>query len=302
MLWNASYNINNPKVVTCGSYIANADIGGKQAYVFDSKGTTYPIETTQSIIDVNVGNQGVIGLTVEGEDYNQIQLYNAITNTKLVEKQTVVQNDGYPVDVALSNDAKKMVSSYVRIENGVLESDVGFFNFTGVGDNYIDKLVGGEKFSQLIAHDVKFLGNDTVLICTDKGFSMYEMEEIPSKLTSKTFDQEIQSMFYTNEYVGYIVKSEKENSKGKMLLYNRKGKAILTKEIKFNYENVAMYGQDIIFTTETDIYIVETNGRIKFKYKSNNPFVNLLPSSGKNEYMLITDHEIQHIKLVEEKK
>lgn len=304
VLWNASYNINNPKAVTCGGYVGVADIGGKQAYVIDSKGTTYTVTTTLPIIDVNLGSQGVIALNVEGEDYDQVLLYNATANssTELVKMQTTVQSNGYPVDIAISKDAKKLVRSLVNIENGVLESDVGFFNFTSVGDNYEDQLVGVDKNEQTIAHDVVFLGNNTVLICTDKGFVLYEMEEIPSKLVKKDFDHEIQSMFYTDQYFGYIIKTEKEHSKGKLLLYNRKGKNILTKEINFDYKMVQMYGEDIVFTTESDIRILETSGRTKFKYKLKTPFVSLLPSTGKNEYILVTDYSIEHIKLVEEKR
>lgn len=300
VLWNASYDVKNPKAVVCEGYVAVADIGGKQAYSFNSKGTTYTLSTTLPIIDVSISHQGVLCVTVEGEDYNQILLYDSITGKKLVEKQTSVQTNGYPVDVAISNDAKKLVCSYVRVENGVLETDVGFYNFNEVGDNYEDQLVGAIPYQQEVVHDVLFLGSNTVLLCSDKGFSLYEMLEKPSEILTVAFDAEIDSMFNTDKYFGFVSKNNDEEGKRQLLLYNLKGKKVLTKDITFDYESVKMSGDDIIFNSETEIRIIETDGNLKFKSSLETPIVSIMPSNDKDEYILIDDQNIDHIKLVED--
>ena len=302
VLWNASYDVKNPKVVVCEGYVAVADIGGKQAYSIDSKGNTYELITTLPIIDVSISRQGVVCVIVEGDDYNQIELYYSSTGSKLVGKQTSVQSNGFPVDVAISNDATKLVCSYVRIEKGILESDIGFYNFNEVGENYEDHLVGVIPDQQTVVHDVVFLDTNTVLIGSDKGFSLYEMLEIPSEILTETFDDEIESMFYTDKYFGFISKDSENEDTKQLLVYNLKGKNILKKDITFDYESVQMSGEDIIFNTETEIQIIETNGNLKFKYSLETPIVNIMPSNDKDEYILINDQDIVHIKLVEEKK
>jgi hypothetical protein len=300
VLWNASYDVKNPKAVVCDGYVAVADIGGKQAYTFNNKGTTYTLSTTLPIIDVSISHQGVLCVTVEGEDYNQVLLYDSATGIELVKKQTAVQTNGYPVDVAISNDATKLVCSYVRVENGVLETDIGFYNFNDVGDNYEDQLVGAIPYQQLVVHDVLFLGSNTVLLCSDKGFSLYEMLEKPSEIVTVTFDGEMESMFYTDKYFGFVSKNSDEEGKIQLLLYNLKGKRILTKDITFDYESVQMSGEDIIFNSETEIRIIETDGNLKFKYTLETPIVSIMPSNDKDEYILINDQKIDHIKLVED--
>lgn len=302
LLWNASYDVKNPKAIVCEGYVAVADIGGKQAYSFDSKGTTYELTTTLPIIDVSISRQGVLCVIVEGDDYNQILLYDSNTGSKLAEKQTAVQTNGLPVDVALSNDATKLVCSYVRIEKGVLESDIGFYNFNKVGENYEDNLVGVIRDQQTIVHDVVFLDNNTILMSSDKGFSLYEMLEIPSEILTETFDNEIESMFYTDKYFGFIIKDSENEDTKQLVLYNLKGKNILKKDITFDYESVQMSGEDIIFNTETEIQIIETNGNLKFEYITETPIINIMPSNDKDEFILINDQDVVHIKLVEEKK
>ena len=302
VLWNASYDVKNPKAVVCEGYVAVADIGGKQAYTFNSKGTTYELTTTLPIIDVGISRQGVLCVTVEGEDYNQILLYDSSTGIELVVKQTSIQENGYPVDVAISNDAKKLVCSYVRIKNGVLESDVGFYNFDEVGENYEDQLVGIIPDQQTVVHDVVFLDTNTILLCSDKGFSLYEMFEKPREILTKTFDGEIASLFYTDKYFGFISKDSANEGSKKLLLYNLKGKKILTKDITFDYESVQMSGEDIIFNTEAEIQIIDTNGNLKFKYTLETPIISIMPGNDKDEYILIDDQNIVHIKLVEDKK
>lgn len=304
LLWNASYDVKNPKAVVCEEYVAVADIGGKQAYSFDRTGTTYALTTTLPIIDVSVSRQGVLCVNVEGDDYNQILMYDSATGKNIVKKQTTVQTNGFPVAVALSNNATKLVCSYVRIEKGVLESDIGFYNFTKVGDNYEDKLVGIIQDQQTVVHDVVFLDNNTILMSSDKGFSLYEMLEKPSEILTKTFDVEIDSMFYTDKYFGIISKDKDSKNDGtkQLLLYDLKGKNILKKDITFDYESVQMSGEDIIFNTETEIQIIESDGNLKFKYSFESPIVSIMPSNDKDEYILINDQDIVHIKLVEEKK
>lgn len=302
VLWNASYDVKNPKAVVCEGYVAVADIGGKQAYTFNSKGTTYELPTTLPIIDVAISRQGVLCVTVEGEDYNQILLYDSATGSELVAKQTSIQENGYPVDSAISNDAKKLVCSYVRIKNGVLESDVGFYNFNEVGDNYEDKLVGIIPDQQTVVHDVVFLDTNTILLCSDKGFSLYEMLEKPNEIITKTFDGEIDSLFYTDKYFGFISKDSANEGSKKLLLYNLNGKKVLTKDITFDYEAVQMSGEDIIFNTEAEIQIIDTNGNLKFKNTLETPIISIMPSNDKDEYILIDDQNIVHIKLVEDKK
>ncbi|WP_310602233.1 DUF5711 family protein [Anaerosporobacter sp.] len=301
-LWNASYDIKNPKVVVCEKYVAVADIGGKQAYTYNSKGTAYQLTTTLPIIDVSVSHQGVICVTLEGEDYNHIQYYDSNTGKNLVDKKTFVQTNGYPVDIGIATDARKMVCSYVRIENGVLESDIAFYNYTNVGDNFEEHFVGGVKDQQSVVHDVVFLNKNAVLLCSDKGFKLYEMLEIPYETLTKTFDEEMDSMFYTDKYFGFIIRSSGSEDVKQLLLYNLKGKCILKKDITFDYTTVQMSGEDIIFNTETEIRIMKIDGQLKFNYSLETPILSIMPCNDKDEYILINDQSIDHIKLVEEKK
>lgn len=63
-----------------------------------------------------------------------------------------------------------------------------------------------------------------------------------------------------------------------------------------------MSGEDIIFNTEAEIQIIDTNGNLKFKYTLETPIISIMPSNDKDEYILIDDRNIVHIKLVEDKK
>ncbi|HEX3076796.1 MAG TPA: DUF5711 family protein [Lachnospiraceae bacterium] len=301
VLWNASYDMRHPQIAICKSYIAIADIGYKQLNVYDGKGNEYPITTTLPIIDVAVAEQGVVAVTVEGEDYNQVLLYYALTGEVLVQTQTGVQDEGYPIDIAISHDAKKMVSDYFVIQGGVIETDVSFYNFSDVGDNKESQLVGGIKKPKIVTQDVEFINNTTVLLCEENGFSVYRMKEIPSEIFSKTYKREIASIFYTDEYVGCILKNEDEKEGNQLLLYNIDGKKEVDRSIKFGYTNVQMSGEDIIFNTENNIVILDTNGNTKFKYTFDREISYVMPVNDRDEYVVIDDQNIEQIRLVEGK-
>ena len=50
------------------------------------------------------------------------------------------------VAMALSQDGRKLVTSYLSLGNGKLESWVTFYNFGDVGQNYVDNMVGSYSF------------------------------------------------------------------------------------------------------------------------------------------------------------
>ena len=103
-IWDVSYELKNPKAVACGDYVAIADIGEKEIWVFDGSEKGTCIETDAPIVQVAVANQGVVAAVLQNNQEAQINIYDPYDRNQQCKVQitTSTDSDGYPVSIALS--------------------------------------------------------------------------------------------------------------------------------------------------------------------------------------------------------
>ena len=67
------------------------------------------------------------------------------TGNILVENKVSAAKDGYPVEIALSNDGTTLIVSYLHVQSGALASNVVYYNFGDAGREEKNNQVAGEK-------------------------------------------------------------------------------------------------------------------------------------------------------------
>lgn len=298
-IWNGSYNMNNPTIHICGEYAAVADIGGEEIYVFNGKDSGTEIKVLNNIIQIDVGMQGIIAVAMENGDSNLINIYDPYQSGDMlrVEIPTSVNEDGFPVDIALSPDGQKLVTGFVNLSDGVLENKVTFYNFDEVGQNDINRQTGMINLEDVLVSKIEFLDNDTICIYTENGFLLYSMRQRQEEIANITFEETIKSVMSTENYIGIVLEEYSGADKYRLVVYNTKGKKILDQELDFDYDIVQMTNTDIIFNSDLDCTIIRLNGKEKFKKNFDQPIQAILPCDGNRKYYLINDYSIQEIQL-----
>lgn len=298
LLWNGSYEMKNPIADTCGKYVVIADRGNKSIHIYNGKGQVGSITTLYNIIKVEVASQGVVAALMEEGEANYISLYD-VDGTVLSDKITNVNNEGYPIDITLSNDGEKLVISYFAVTKGKLISTVAFFNFGEVGQNYTDRFVGGYEFEEAIVPRVTFLNNDTVCVYKDNGFLLYTMAEIPNMIHEESIpDSTIKSVLYNSKYTGIVLEASDASPK-KLLLYDLEGNKLLEKSLDFDYEKIFLADEEIIMYDNVSCAIMKTNGKIKFRYTFDGNIGAFYPINNLDRYFLINESNIAEIGLKE---
>lgn len=302
-VWNGSYNMNNPQVDICGDYVAIADIGGYDIQVFNGSDSGTPIKVTQPILQVEVAKQGVVAVLQEGEDNNVFQIINPYNTaeTLLIDRKTYVEKDGVPVNIAFSEDGTKLVTSYVDIKKGVIQSFITFYNFSEVGQNASsNRIVGMKDYGSSVIAKVEFLGNDTVAVYGEHEITLFDMKEIQEEKKKISFEQEIKSTFHTDSYLGFVLEGSSKNEKYKLVVYDLSGNKVLDKKIDFNYDKVFMNNKEIIFQSNLSCEIIKLNGVTKFSYTFNAAINGIFPINHYNQYFFINGATIDIVKLTEE--
>ena len=295
-LWNASYNLKNPIIAVCEPFTAVADKGAGQFYIIDNKGTTNTFSISGKIADVAVAVQGVTAVLATEKDRDHIYLFEPNKREQLVDIMIMTKQNGFPMAIALSQDGKKLVTSYLSTEGGALKSWVTFYNFGDVGQNFVDQMVGSYAFDAIVP-EVAFLTNEMVIVGGDNCISLYRMTEVPKVRMNETFDMQIKSIFYSSTYTGVVLKG-KTGEQDKLFLYNNnKAKKVLEIDFTYEYNNIYTQQEDIVLYGGQEMTILRTNGKLKFHTTFSKNVKYVFGIDNKEKYLVIGDQAAELIQL-----
>ena len=143
------------------------------------------------------------------------------TGNIIYEIQTSIDKSGYPMDIALSNDGKKLFTSYFKMDGVNIKNNLTAYNFGEVGQNEnADRMVGGYSFDEEMVPKVEFVTNDIVAAFSDSEILLYNMKEKPSERGSIKYGGEATSIFYCSEYLGYIAPDKKKENDTAYILHS----------------------------------------------------------------------------------
>lgn len=306
-VWMESYNMKQPKASVAGEYIAVADLNGNNVYIFNSKGKVSMVETPYKICTVDVAAQGVFAVILENETEDFIELYDK-NGSNIVEMRTTIADSGYPLDIALSEDGKKLMTSYITLQGITAQNTIAAYNFGDVGQNETDRLVGGfNDLNGTIIPKLEFLNNDTVCAFGDDRFLIYSMKEKPSeKAVIEDFTGEVQSIFYNSRYIGVVEEnagaSEAEDgqeisARYRLRVFDTNGNQRFSKELNLAYKNIYATEDEIIVVGESESRIYDFTGKMKFSYSFAKEVHNIVPTGTRGRYIVIYDNATEMIKL-----
>lgn len=305
-VWNETFAMKMPAADVSGEYAAIADLNGNDVYIFNTEGKVSSTTMPYKICDIAVASQGEFAVILEGEKENYINIYDK-NGEPISEIQTTIDKSGYPMDVDLSNDGKKLFSTYLYLDGAEVKNGLAAYNFGEVGQSEnADRLMGGYQLEDTIVPKVEFLNNNIIAAFGDNQIIIYSMKEKPSEKTKIAFEEEVQSVVYNSDYIGVVIPDNeiKEGKTAKYLfeLYNTSGKRVMTKKIDFDYENVKMYGEEIVFTGGTECKIYTIKGKMKFSCAFQKNVADIVPTGYNRRYIVLYDSGSEVIKLKHESK
>ena len=307
LVWVEGYKMKQPVAVISDEYIAVADLNGNSVYIFNEEGKVSYLEMPYTICNVDVASQGVFAVVLENETENFIELYDK-NGRNIVEMRTTIADSGYPLDIALSNDGSKLISSYITVDGITIRNSIAAYNFGDVGQNETDRLVGGfNNLDDTIVPKVEFLNNDTICAFGDNQFIFYSMKEKPSEKSKITdLNNEIQSIFYNSKYVGIVENlassdvseaEEKERSQYRLRVFDTNGNVRFSKSLNFTYHTIYATEKEIIIVGASESRIYDFHGNLKFSYSFPREVKNIIPTGLPQRYIVVYDDATELIRL-----
>lgn len=294
--WNQTYEIQDIKMDICRDVAAIGSYNGREIYVQDTEKQLGTITTNMPIRDIAVSATGNVTAVLSDTDVIWINTYDASGKLQ-ISGQARMQETGYPVAISLSPNGVLLGVSYVYLDAGVLKSNVVFYNFGPVGENVSDHMVSVFTYSDMLIPEIHFVDNETAFAVGDSRLTIFKGGQTPVEAAGHLYDKQIQSVFYSDKYIGLVLVSNDVEYTYMMDVYNTDGKKVDTYYFNLEYNDIFFEEDAFVVYNETECLIMTYGGVEKFNGYFSKATKLLFPANGTYRYMMVTETSVDTIQL-----
>ncbi len=276
-IWIQSYEMNAPVVAVCGGYAAIADQQGNSIYICDQTGCLGVATTVLPISRISISSRGMVAAVVEDQlssnvcyyqrDGSELEIY--IKGLLSSEDSQSDSGIGYVLDADLTPDGNVLMGSYFYVQGGQLRNRVAFYNFSEVGKNAVNRMVGGfhEIYENSMVARVACLSDSRAVAFADNSLTFYSLRDqmSPEMTLLVPVEEEIRSVFYNENYVGIIVYSASGEDEYRMDVYEADGTKAFSEEFSYDYSQAAVEGDMVFLYNEDSCRIYNHYGNLKYE-------------------------------------
>lgn len=297
LIWNQTYEMANPQIDICGSYLTIYDKKGSMLYILTPEGLQSKIETTMPIEQVCIAGQGTVAVLMTKDAAGYVALYDK-TGKNLVQGAIHGEKKGYPIAIAISQDAIKLAVSMLDINAGTVKSTVAFYNFGSVGQNEIDHVVGASSFDDTVIPEMEFVSNDKLVAISDSGLIYFEGTQKPQQSGEVPFEKQVKSIFYNHNYIGLVTSNEDEAVTHHLSVYDMKGSLVMEKNFALEYTEIEFLSNDeICIQNEDTCDIYSIMGIYKFHHEFKETIYKVIPGNSGLNYTFVLEDATEKVRL-----
>ena len=298
-LWNQTFEMQEPMLSVCNNVAAIGDYNGRTVYVVSSTGQLGTVNTNLPIRKICVSQNGVVAAVLDDAEVTRILLYNGNenTDTSIVDIKATMDKSGYPMSLSLSPNGKLLAISYLHVNSGEMKSSVAFFNFGEVGKNESDNYVSGYDYPDTVIPYVQFMNNSAAFAVSDDRIVFFEGGEKPANKATALLNEEVQGIYYNEDYVGLVFHNQTGESAYRLDVYNTAGTKIHSQLFDMEYTDIIFSRDQVIIYNDMDCKICNMSEVDKFTGTFEKPSSLLVPTSSNYKYVSVTSNSVDVIEL-----
>lgn len=303
--WTQAYTMDRPEIAVSSQYAAVADLEGNSVHLYNGTGKVGEYSMSYPVKKILVAEQGVFCVVLDGGEENYIRLYDA-QGEILAEIKTKIQNNGYPMAVAMSSDASKLVASYYRVDGIDSQNIISFYNFGEGGKGQSGNLVGTYQHDNMLIPKITFTDDNTVYAVGDSKMIIYDVKDTPKQKKEIIYPANIINVFSSEKYVGYTCENPVEEVEAgdakafEIYIYNKNGRQIKHFGVEKVYETVQLIGDVIVCYTGNVCYMVRINGTEVFACDMGKNIADVHATDSRTEFLFVYSEGCARIRLKNE--
>lgn len=293
-VWSDIYKMQNPMADVRDERAVIADRDGTSMRIYGKDGLEGSVTTSYSIVKARISSNGLVAAILDGGGDTWINFY-ASDGSLIAENQTKIDDPGFPLDVAVSDDGQIMMVAYQFVDGGDTTSYVAFYNFGDVGQNEDDRIVSGYHYEGVVIPQIQYLSNSRSVALRDNGFTLYRGKQIPKETKTIEVEKEIVSTFYDDDTIGMVFKNDDSENLYSMEVYSADGKLKFRREFDVPYTTIRMSDGYIIMYNSSQVAVLEDDGTEKYNGTVEGT-LNDFFKIGWNRYFMVLDTGVNIMK------
>lgn len=295
--WNVSYSMQNPAISQKDNNLVIGDVGGNTVVMLNENGEVGRINTEYNILKVEAAGSGIAGVVMQSDADNYINMYGG-DSSLIYSIRTNITGDGYPVDIAISNDSAKLIVAYAKTNDSTVVSNLVFYNFSGDAGNKDTRVVGGyNDFDGKLVGHVAFLSNDTAIAVSENSLRYYTVGTTPSAGEKIALDSKIKDVFYSSGNVGIVSETGNEENPYNIKIFNSNGGKLSDVNYETNYDTYNFDGNTVLMYGGSNFAIMNLSGKFITKQNIDGTVTAFISTGRRGKYYLVDDRFISQIKL-----
>lgn len=279
--WNQSFEMTVPYVSVNGDYCAVADQGSTAIYIMNTEGTTGKAETNLPIVKVAVSETGVVYALLEDNDASYISVFSREGSALDITIKSILDGDGYPVDISVSADGTELIVSFAYLNNGVLGNKIIFYNLDEVGQNAgSNRVVGGfdQAFLGKMVGRVHFSDNTYVQAFYDGGIAFFSTKILtsPELIQNVEIPEQMLAVSYGRDLVGVITENEDEKSSSepyRLRVFRTNAQEVFSVPFRMNFDSFVIDGDHVLIFNHKTLLIYDLKGKLRFSGDMEEPLL-----------------------------
>ncbi len=296
IVWNETFEMQNPMVDICEDVVGIADYNGSRIYVMNTEGILGRIDTGMPIRSFRVSANGIVIAVLEDVKSTPIYVYDA-SGEKKAYFSTSMKNSGYPLGIGISESGYLVGISYLYVDSGEIKTNIAFYNFGEVGKNETDNLVSGYTYANAIAPEIRFLGDEGAVAIADNRCMFYRGSQKPVSATEVMLQEKIIAVYSSDDYVALVFNDATGEARYRIDVYDASGRQKDSITTDIEYRDIFFNGDKIVVYSETACVIHNIGGKNKFVGNFDATVLTMMPTSSPQRYVLITNEEMMTVEL-----
>lgn len=292
ILWDVSYSMNSPDVAVRGTTIAIYDTAGSDIVICDRTGQIGSASAGYPIKKAEVSAGGNVAAIEENSSTTYIEYYS-VSGTQIAEIKTSMDNPGYPLDLALSEDGQLIAVSYLAYDGGTQKNVIDVYSFGSAGQNQMDNRIGEFEYTDRIIPELVYVQGSTLVAFSDNGFLIMNGATVPEETKFVQITDQIAGVFYDSTYIGLVTGT---GSTHQLLVYTTEGRRITDKSFEYSYTDMDYTSGEVTLYNNNSFCVYNLSGICKFDGSYTGSIADIF-AVGRYRYGVVRDASIEQIQL-----
>ncbi|MBP3873664.1 MAG: hypothetical protein J6E32_08090 [Lachnospiraceae bacterium] len=294
--WSTAYTIETPMTDISGETLLIYEQQGYYVQIVDTDGALGSYQTDLPILKGVVARNGVAALMLKDDKDVRIRLLST-DGTSLAEVRTTLEDQGQPLDIALSSDARMLMVSLAKIGSGTVDSVIAFYDFSSSVKSDETHLASSIDYRDRIFPSVCFLTDSTAAAVSDSGFVTYSMGKSPKEKASVTVNGEILSAFHDSSCIGFVMASDSPTERYRLVTYRLNGRKRAETSFSHGYSQVRMDSGEILLNDSGHMMVFTPGGVARLNTDYDKQIGSFVKIPGFRRYAVLTNSGMERIKI-----